>query len=98
MISNLWVEKRKVYWERMTVLVGLVEQTGLRTLSKEELREMALLYRQIASDLGVGSVVMGSVRQNAGRARQRFRVRQQFCFPHARLAASRATSPRCCCN
>jgi uncharacterized membrane protein SpoIIM required for sporulation len=51
MISNLWVEKRKVYWERMTVLVGLVEQTGLRSLSKEELREMALLYRQIASDL-----------------------------------------------
>jgi len=35
----------------MTTLVGAVNGRGLRNLSGAELREMALLYRQIASDL-----------------------------------------------
>ena len=51
MITNRWLEKRKVHWDRMTVLVGAVNGRGLRNLSGAELREMALLYRQIASDL-----------------------------------------------
>ncbi len=51
MITNRWIEKRKVYWDRMATLVGTVQGRGLRYLSGPELREMALLYRQIASDL-----------------------------------------------
>jgi uncharacterized membrane protein SpoIIM required for sporulation len=51
MITNRWLEKRKVHWDRMTTLVGAVNGRGLRNLSGAELREMALLYRQIASDL-----------------------------------------------
>lgn len=51
MITNRWLEKRKVYWDRMAVLVGGVNSRGLRSLSGADLREMALLYRQIAGDL-----------------------------------------------
>jgi uncharacterized membrane protein SpoIIM required for sporulation len=51
MITNRWIEKRKVYWDRMATLVGAVNGRGLRNLSGAELREVALLYRQIASDL-----------------------------------------------
>jgi uncharacterized membrane protein SpoIIM required for sporulation len=51
MITNRWIEKRKVYWDRMATLVGGVNSRGLRSRSGAELREMALLYRQIASDL-----------------------------------------------
>jgi uncharacterized membrane protein SpoIIM required for sporulation len=51
MITNRWIEKRKVYWDRMATLVGAVNGRGLRNLSDAELREMALLYRQIAGDL-----------------------------------------------
>jgi uncharacterized membrane protein SpoIIM required for sporulation len=51
MITNRWIEKRKLYWDRMATLVGGVQLRGLASLSGPELREMALLYRQIASDL-----------------------------------------------
>ena len=51
MITNRWIEKRKVYWDRMVTLVSAAQGSGLRNLSGAELRELALLYRQIASDL-----------------------------------------------
>jgi uncharacterized membrane protein SpoIIM required for sporulation len=51
MISNSWIEKRRVYWDRMARLVGIVDASGLRSLSQADLRELAFLYRQIASDL-----------------------------------------------
>jgi uncharacterized membrane protein SpoIIM required for sporulation len=51
MITNRWLEKRKVHWERLGTLVGAVDDHGLRSLSGSELREIALLYRQVASDL-----------------------------------------------
>jgi len=51
MISNRWIEKRRPYWDRMSVLLQQVNGTSLRGLSRQELREMALIYRQIASDL-----------------------------------------------
>ena len=50
MISSRWLEKRKPYWNR---LEELLRQSGggMRSLSRGELREMGLLYRQIAADL-----------------------------------------------
>lgn len=51
MITNQWIEKRKKYWERMAVLLDRAASSGIRGLSHEELREIALLYRQIAGDL-----------------------------------------------
>ena len=51
MITNRWIEKRKVYWERMATLVSAVGNRGLTNLNGAELRELALLYRQSAGDL-----------------------------------------------
>ncbi|HKR27557.1 MAG TPA: stage II sporulation protein M [Acidobacteriaceae bacterium] len=51
MITNAWIEKRKSLWERMAVLLDRAGSTGVSSLNHEELRELALLYRQIAGDL-----------------------------------------------
>jgi uncharacterized membrane protein SpoIIM required for sporulation len=51
MITNRWIDKRKGYWDRMAILIEMAGSRGMRNLSREELREMALLYRQIAGDL-----------------------------------------------
>jgi uncharacterized membrane protein SpoIIM required for sporulation len=51
MISNGWIEKRRPHWDRMAILIEAAGSRGVRNLSREDLREMALLYRQIAGDL-----------------------------------------------
>jgi uncharacterized membrane protein SpoIIM required for sporulation len=50
-VSNHWLEKRRPYWERLNVLLGQASVGGVKQLSRAELRETALLYRQAASDL-----------------------------------------------
>ena len=50
-LSNRWIEKRKPYWERLTELTAAADKSRLRGLSRGELQELALLYRQAASDL-----------------------------------------------
>jgi len=52
-LSNLWIAKRKPHWDRLAVLLQRADQTGLSRLSRAELQEMALLYRQVAADLSV---------------------------------------------
>lgn len=51
MITNRWIETRKKYWDRMTLLLDRAASSGPRSLSHKELREVALLYRQLAGDL-----------------------------------------------
>jgi uncharacterized membrane protein SpoIIM required for sporulation len=51
MISNTWIEKRSLYWERLASLLSGVDANGISSLSHSELREMAFLYRQVAADL-----------------------------------------------
>jgi len=53
MISNLWIDLRKDNWNRLDTLLRQVEQHGIQSLSRAELREFGLLYRQAASDLSV---------------------------------------------
>jgi len=50
MISNRWLEGRKVHWERLESLLRRA-QAGLSRLNGTELQELGLLYRQTASDL-----------------------------------------------
>ena len=50
-LSNLWIQKRTPHWERLTSLVAAASQNRLKGLSRSELQELALLYRQVASDL-----------------------------------------------
>jgi uncharacterized membrane protein SpoIIM required for sporulation len=53
MISNQWIEKRRPYWERLASLAAECQGMGVRRLGRNELRELALLYRQVANDLSV---------------------------------------------
>ncbi len=51
MITNLWIEQRKHNWSRLERLLEQVNTAGLRSLSRAELRDLGLLYRQAAADL-----------------------------------------------
>src|ERR1700723_2688959 len=51
MISNHWIEQRQGLWQRLDLLLGQAEASGLKSLNGEELRELGLLYRQGAQDL-----------------------------------------------
>ena len=51
MISTYWLEKRKSHWLRLERLLDQSHQHGLRSLTRSELQELGLLYRQAAADL-----------------------------------------------
>ena len=51
MISNYWLEKRKSHWVRLEHLLDQSHKQGLKSLTRSELQEMGLLYRQAAADL-----------------------------------------------
>ncbi len=51
MISSYWLEKRKDHWTRLDFLLIHCKQQGLKSLTRSELQEMGLLYRQAAADL-----------------------------------------------
>lgn len=50
-LSNQWLQKRRPYWDRLAALLAQAGAGGVQRLSRAELRETALLYRQAASDL-----------------------------------------------
>jgi uncharacterized membrane protein SpoIIM required for sporulation len=60
MISNRWIEQRQGLWQRLDVLLVQAETSGLKSLSGDELREMGLLYRQVAQDLSAVRADRGS--------------------------------------
>src|SRR3984885_152339 len=52
-LSNQWIAKRRPHWDRLASLLAQSDSGGLGPLSRPELQEMALLYRQVAADLSV---------------------------------------------
>jgi uncharacterized membrane protein SpoIIM required for sporulation len=50
-ISTSWLRKRRPYWARIDELLTRSGRSGVRALTHPELQELALLYRQTASDL-----------------------------------------------
>jgi len=52
-LSNQWILKRRPHWDRLASLLAQSDASGLGQLSRAELQEMALLYRQVAADLSV---------------------------------------------
>lgn len=51
MISTYWLEKRKSHWARLEQLLDQSQKQGLKSLTRSELQELGLLYRQAAADL-----------------------------------------------
>lgn len=52
MISTRWIEKRKPYWSQLEKLLASGGKS-LGSLTRSELQELGLLYRQTAADLAV---------------------------------------------
>jgi len=50
-ISTGWLQKRRPYWARIDEILTRSGRAGVRHLTHSELQELALLYRQTASDL-----------------------------------------------
>lgn len=61
MISTRWLEKRKPYWSKLETLLNQSAQGGLKSLSRSDLQELSLLYRQSAADLAAIREDRGSV-------------------------------------
>ncbi|MBZ5521832.1 MAG: stage II sporulation protein M [Acidobacteriia bacterium] len=51
MISIHWLEKRQSHWNRLEALLDQSQNQGLKSLTRTELQELGLLYRQAAADL-----------------------------------------------
>ncbi len=51
MLSTTWLEKRKRHWTRLEELLDFADRNGLASLTREDLRDLGLLYRQMAADL-----------------------------------------------
>jgi uncharacterized membrane protein SpoIIM required for sporulation len=64
MISVSWLNKRQSYWSRLGSLLARVKAQGLHGLSRSELRELGLLYRQTATDLSAVRGDPSSVQQS----------------------------------
>lgn len=86
-LSNRWIEKRTPHWERLTTLVATADQARLRALSRAELQELALLYRQVASDLSM-------LRQDRTSAALAERVNHLLARAHHIIYSSRKSSWR----
>jgi uncharacterized membrane protein SpoIIM required for sporulation len=52
-LSNQWIAKRRPHWDRLAALLAQSDRGGPAQLSRNELQELALLYRQVAADLSV---------------------------------------------
>jgi uncharacterized membrane protein SpoIIM required for sporulation len=64
MISVSWLNKRQPYWSQLESLLARVKAHGLHGLSRDELRELGLLYRQTATDLSAVRGDPSSVQQS----------------------------------
>src|SRR5260370_7266532 len=51
MFSPHWLKKRKNHWTRLEQLLEQRKNQGLNSLTRSELQELGLLYRQAAADL-----------------------------------------------
>lgn len=61
MISTRWLEKRKPHWSKLESLLNQSARDGLKSLSRSDLQELSLLYRQTAADLAAIREDRGSV-------------------------------------
>jgi uncharacterized membrane protein SpoIIM required for sporulation len=73
-ISTRWLEKRRPHWNRLEQLVAASGRKSVIALTPAELQELALLYRQSASDLSTvredptSTQLAGYLNQLLGRA------------------------------
>jgi uncharacterized membrane protein SpoIIM required for sporulation len=86
-LSNQWIRKRRPHWDRLASLLAQCDASGLDQLSRAELQEMALLYRQVAADLSV-------LRQDATARTYAQHVNQLLARAHHIIYSGRKTNWR----
>jgi uncharacterized membrane protein SpoIIM required for sporulation len=86
MISNRWLEKRKPYWNQLETLLQQSTQRGLKSLSRADLQELSLLYRQTAADLA-------TIREDRGSVHFANYVNQLLVRAHNTIYSGRKASP-----
>jgi len=86
-LSNRWLEKRRPYWERLSKLLAQAGSGGVGQLTRAELQETALLYRQVASDLS-------TLRQDTTARAYAEHVNQLLARAHNIIYSTRRTSAR----
>jgi uncharacterized membrane protein SpoIIM required for sporulation len=84
-LSNQWILKRRPYWDRLASLLAQCDTNGLNQLSRAELAELALLYRQVAADLSV-------LRQDSTARTYAHHVNQLLARAHHIIYSGRKTS------
>lgn len=86
-LSNQWIARRRPYWDRLASLLAQSDSSGLGQLSRAELQEMALLYRQVAADLSV-------LRQDSTARTYAVHVNQLLARAHHIIYSGRKTNLR----
>jgi uncharacterized membrane protein SpoIIM required for sporulation len=86
MISTRWLEKRKPYWDRLERLLDAATRKGFKSLTRLELRELSLLYRQIAADLA-------ALREDRGAERYAGYLNQLLARAHNIIYSAHKASP-----
>jgi uncharacterized membrane protein SpoIIM required for sporulation len=84
-LSNQWILKRRPHWDRLASLLAQSDASGLGQLSRAELQETALLYRQVAADLSV-------LRQDSTSRRYALHVNQLLARAHHIIYSGRKTN------
>jgi uncharacterized membrane protein SpoIIM required for sporulation len=84
-LSNQWILKRRPYWDRLSSLLSQSDASGLGQLSRAELQELALLYRQVAADLSV-------LRQDSTARNYAIHVNQLLARAHHIIYSGRKTN------
>lgn len=86
MISTAWLKAREPHWRRLDELLQRISQSGFKSLSRQELQELGLLYRQIASDLA-------ALREHTGSAHYAAFLNQLLARAHHTIYSADRQSP-----
>jgi uncharacterized membrane protein SpoIIM required for sporulation len=86
MISTRWLEKRNPHWRHLEELLDHCTRKGFRSLTRSELQELGLLYRQIAADLAI-------LREDKGSAHFARYLNQLLARAHNTIYSAHRASP-----
>src|SRR5450432_1209064 len=87
MISTRWLEKRKPHWSKLESLLNQSAKAGLKSLSRSDLQELSLLYRQTAADLA-------AIREDPGSVHVARYINQLLVRAHNTIYSGHKASPK----
>ena len=87
MISTAWLKTREPHWRQLDELLERTTRSGYTSLSRRELQELGLLYRQIAADLA-------ALREDPGSTHYAAYLNQLLARAHHTIYSAQRQSPR----